>query len=233
MPSSSSFKKLSAVAFTLLLEGAAALHPRPDQADKASFARWLVHESDYAVVSTLDKSGHPFGNIVSISDGHGTEHSTGVIYTYIPTLDETYEELQRDKRVSLTFTEMALIGGQSGGCRNSTAENPPCGRVTIQGKLTQVPEARQALALRYLFARHPEMEGWSGVHKFIPYWMAPANIESFFIINFYGGPSHPTPMEYFIAPWYKQDNSSESGRPGSGVATAHEAEKELFRHALI
>lgn len=59
---------------------AVGLHPRPVYNESASFARWLVHESDYAVVSTLH-NGLPFGNIASISDGNGYEASTGIIYT--------------------------------------------------------------------------------------------------------------------------------------------------------
>ena len=33
--------------FVCLVAAAAALHPRPEYSDYASFARWLVHESDY------------------------------------------------------------------------------------------------------------------------------------------------------------------------------------------
>ena len=68
-------------AVTLSLAANAGLHPRPAYDQQAAFARWLVHESDYATVSTMH-AGKPFGNIVSVSDGDGTEHSTGIIYTY-------------------------------------------------------------------------------------------------------------------------------------------------------
>jgi len=34
---------------------ATALHPRPEYSDYASFARWLVHESDYTVVRCCPK----------------------------------------------------------------------------------------------------------------------------------------------------------------------------------
>merc|ERR1719321_2202304 len=102
----------------LLLVGVAAvasaapsLHPRPEWKEVASYARWLVHESDYAVVSTHSaKPSGVFGNIISISDGAGYEDSTGIIYTYIPDLDATYKELMADNRVALTFSEMALAG---------------------------------------------------------------------------------------------------------------------------
>jgi len=187
----------------LLASLASALHPRPDAAQEASFARWLVHESDYAVVSTHHGASGVFGNVVSVSDGDGYEDSTGIIYTYLPSLDATYADLMASSEVSLTFTEMALAGGQSGGCKNSTAENPPCARLTISGRLTRVPKEQEATALKYLFNRHPDMRAWDSAHMFMPFWMARENITDFFLINFYGGAKHPTVGDYLAAPWHK------------------------------
>jgi len=184
---------------------ASATHPRPRYDQYASFARWLVHESDYAVVSTHHGSGDVFGNIMSVSDGDGYEDSTGVIYTYLPGLDTTCQDLVADDRVALTFSEMALDGGRSGGCFNSTAENPPCGRLVVTGRLTPVPEEHRATALKYLFSRHPIMKEWSAAHVFQPFWMAPENITSFFLIDFFGGSMHPTVQEYLAAPWFRHD----------------------------
>lgn len=139
---------------------------------------------------------------MSVSDGDGYEHSTGVIYTYLPSIDATYADLMANNNVALTFTEMALAGGTSGGCANSTAESPPCGRLIISGQLTPVPAAEEATALKYLYSRHPEMERWAQTHKFIPFWMHPDSITSFFLINFYGGAVHPSVKDYLAAPWY-------------------------------
>mmetsp|Transcript_45571 Transcript_45571/g.73993 ORF Transcript_45571/g.73993 Transcript_45571/m.73993 type:complete len:205 (-) Transcript_45571:150-764(-) len=192
---------ISTLARQLVFVGlASALHPRPDYSDKASYARWLVHESDYAVVSE-HHGADVFGNIVSVSDGEGYESSTGVIYTYLPNLDITYQDLMVDSRVSLTFSEKALAGGESGGCENSTAEDPPCGRLIISGRLTPVPADKVEEAKRILFSRHPVMEGWDAAHMFKPFWMATENITDMFLINFYGGASHPTVEEYLQAPW--------------------------------
>merc|ERR1740123_2530125 len=196
---------MMALRLTIAVAGIAcarSLHPRPGWKEYASYARWLVHESDYAVVSTHHDGTGVFGNIMSISDGDGYEESTGVIYTYLPSADATYEDIMANSEVSLTFTEMALDGGKSGGCANSTAENPPCGRLVIQGKLTRVPAEQEATALEYLFARHPTMKGWSKAHMFEPFWMDPESITSFFLINMYGGASHPSVQEYLAAPWY-------------------------------
>jgi len=190
----------------LLPAAVVATHPRPSYDQYASFARWLVHESDYAVVATHHGKGDDvFSNIMSISDGEGTEHSSGVIYTYLPDLDSTYTDLMADDRVSLTFTEMALDGGASGGCLNSTAENPPCARLTITGRLTRVPPEQEATALKYLYARHPVMREWGAAHHFEPFWLAPANITDFFLINMFGGAQHPSVADYLAAPWFRND----------------------------
>lgn len=191
----------------LLLSLASALHPRPEydgsSNNTASFARWLVHESDYGVVSTLHDGPVPFGNIISIADGEGSEHSTGVIYTYIPSLDVTYQDLAKNPNVTITFSEQALNNGTSGGCLNTTAENPPCGRVTISGQLTKVPKEKETEALKYLFATHPIMKEWSIAHVFEPFWMDPESTMDFFVINMFGGAIPFTKEEYFAAPWYR------------------------------
>lgn len=187
----------------LLATYSLALHPRPEYKEYASFARWLVHESDYAVVSTHHNGSEVFGNVISVSDGNGYEDSTGLIYTFLPSLDATYEDLMADSRVALTFTEMALAGGTSGGCKSSTAESPPCGRLTISGRLTPVPKAHEATARKYLFARHPVMKGWDSAHMFRPFWLAKENISDFFLIDMYGGAIHPGVEEFFSAPWHR------------------------------
>lgn len=210
-----------ALAVTASVPCADALHPRPEWSNYASYARWLVHESDYAVIST-HHGGDVFGNIVSISDGDGYEHSEGVIYTYLPDLDATYADLMSNSSVALTFTEKALGDGQSGGCADSTAENPPCGRLTMSGRLTRVPAASEATALKYLYARHPEMEGWGKRHHFYPFWMAPENITSFFLINFYGGAIHPSVADYLAAPWYRNTTGNQmQGELNDHVARTH------------
>merc|ERR1712007_92933 len=143
------------LAWTAAMPGGA--FPRPPYSEHAKVARWLVHESDYAVSSTACSSvrlgcafkGQPFGDIMSVSDGNGTEHSTGIVYTYLPGLDSASEDILADPRMTLTFSEKAL------GC-NTTAEDPPCARLTIAGKLTPVPEGEHSeTALQYLFARRP------------------------------------------------------------------------------
>merc|ERR550537_1169001 len=94
--------------------------------------------------------------------------------------------------MSLTFTEKAI------GC-NTTAEDPPCARLTIAGQMTPVPEDQVDTAMKYLLARHPEMKAWAAAHVFKPYWIAKENISSFFFIDFYGGATNITVDEYMAA----------------------------------
>jgi rubredoxin len=156
-------------------------------------------------VSTHHDGPAPFGGIISIADGEGSEHSTGIIYTFIPSLDATYKDLMKNPNVSVTFSEMALSGGTSGGCLNTTAENPPCGRVTISGQLTKVPEDKVDMAKKYLFATHPIMAEWESAHMFEPFWMHPDTITDFFVINMFGGAINITTKEYLEADWYRHD----------------------------
>merc|ERR1719481_166757 len=98
-------------------------------------------------------------------------------------MDPSAQDLAADPTVSLTFSEGAL-GGPA--CV-TTAESPLCARFTIAGRMTLVPEESKAEALRFLFAKHPEMESWPEDHGFAPYWIAPENISSFFFVDMFGG----------------------------------------------
>mmetsp|Transcript_143023 Transcript_143023/g.202310 ORF Transcript_143023/g.202310 Transcript_143023/m.202310 type:complete len:202 (-) Transcript_143023:125-730(-) len=190
-----------AVSVAALLCGAAGTTPRPPFVEYVKVARWLVRNSDYAVSSTSCASerlgcafkGQPFGDIMSIADGNDTV-STGIVYTYLPPEDAATQDILADPRMTLTFSEKAI------GCK-STAEDPPCARLTIAGKLTEVPAGAETdMALSYLFAKHPEMKGWGKAHSFKPYWMAKENISSFFLIDFYGGAKTFTVEEYLASP---------------------------------
>jgi len=200
--------------FALVPLLSAALHPRPAYTGTAngtaSFARWLVHESDYAVVSHHHDGPAPFGGIISIADGEGSEQSTGVVYTFIPNLDVTYQDLLKNPNVTITWSEMALAGGTSGGCLDATAENPPCGRVTLTGQLTRVPADKVDEAKQFLFATHPIMKEWDAAHMFEPFWMEPSSITDFFVINMFGGAIKISTEEYLEADWYRHDVPEDS-----------------------
>jgi len=188
--------------FSLLLLPVVALglHPRPDSLHSSSFARWLVHESDYATLSHFHSGDDGLlGSVISISDGNGYEDSTGIVYTYLEVGGTTYNDIVKNGKVTVTWSEFALDDGKSSSCKGSTAEDPPCGRFTMFGELTKVPEDGQATALKYLFARHPVMKSWKNYEAF---WIDPASITDFFIIAHYGGAANPKVKDYFAANWY-------------------------------
>lgn len=185
-----------------------ARHPRPPWERRYATARWLVHESDYGVVSTACAADHegcafkgqPFGDILSISDGDGDDHSTGIIYTFIPDIDDSTMDLIKNPWASITFSEKAIPGGCKKG---DTAEDPPCARLTVSGKMSPVPKEVVPQAEEYLFARHPQMKEWSKMksHAFRPWWMAKDNITSMLLIDFYGGAVKLNVDKYLEAPW--------------------------------
>ena len=195
-----------------LLAQTAALHPRPSKDHPASLARWLLHESDYGVLSTTcaDPLGWNAGcayvdghitDVVSVADGNGTEHSTGVPRFLIPIMDHTGRNLQKDDRISITFSEMALGTCPKSG-PGSTAEDPLCARVTMGGTLRRVEnksDPEYATSLAFLMATHPSMKAWmqKGDHGFAPYLMT---IHSICFLYEYGGSYNMSISEYLAAP---------------------------------
>nr|XP_043630742.1 protein CREG1 [Erigeron canadensis] len=164
---------------------------RPDPSSAAPFARWLVSESSWGILSTIadDLGGAPFGNVVSLSDGKPNE-GKGIPYFYLTTLDPTSRYALKDHRSSLTISEYAL-----GTCGKIDPENPTCAKITLNGKLSELDEKSEeaATARTALFAKHPEMPTWPKDHGFQVFKL---DIEDIFMINYYGGPKPLTVEQY-------------------------------------
>ena len=96
--------------------------------DHAGHARWLVHATDYAIVSTNStmKEGWPFSNVVSISDGAAAQ-STGRIIIYVATMSQFAADVEADSKVSVGVSQAQANGGQ--GCKYIDVEWPMCARV--------------------------------------------------------------------------------------------------------
>lgn len=156
-------------------------------------ARWLVHQTDWGVVSTLSRhlGGAPFGNVVSHADGPPCR-STGRLLFYLTIMDATAQDLERNCSASL-----ALLEGQlAGACRGVDPEDPTCAKLSITGRLELVPEAGIEEARQLLFARHPQMADWPAGHSFRIYELHMATAR---LLDWYGGPHDITPAEYFAA----------------------------------
>ncbi|XP_057492061.1 uncharacterized protein LOC130777672 isoform X1 [Actinidia eriantha] len=163
--------------------------PQPDAA--AAFARWLVSQSSWGVLSTIsgDLGGAPFGNVVSFSDGLPDE-GRGIPYFYLTTLDPTASNALKDQRSSFTISEYPV-----GTCGKADPENPTCAKITLTGKLKVVEgKSNEAeFAETALFTKHPEMKGWPKSHHFQFFKL---EIEDIFMINWFGGPKPLTVDQY-------------------------------------
>ncbi|KAL4568414.1 hypothetical protein LXL04_024026 [Taraxacum kok-saghyz] len=164
---------------------------RPKPSNAPAFARWLVSQSSWGVLSTIaeDLGGAPFGNVVSFSDGL-PEQGKGVPYFYLTSLDPTARYGSKDHRSSFTLSEEAL-----GTCGKIDPEEPTCAKITLTGKLNKMDANSEEAdtAKKALFAKHPDMKKWPKDHSFQVYKL---DIEDIFMINFYGGPKPLTVDEY-------------------------------------
>lgn len=98
--------------------------------DHAAHARWLVHNSDYAVatVHSAMEDGYPFGHVMSIGDGQD-ENSTGRIIFYCATVSQFVADVAKNNKVSVTLTQDQTESG----CKLFDEEWPMCARVRLKG----------------------------------------------------------------------------------------------------
>ena len=168
-------------------------YPRPDPMQKASMARWLVHESTWGALATtsVHLNGSAFANILSISDGD-TNDATGHIYFYLSAMDPTAgQDLPKDARATLAISEEPL------GCKND-AEDPTCGKAMISGRMRELSKGSDEhdAATAALYARHPQMKAWPEGHGFAPWTL---DIEQIMLLDFYGGAAFIAAAEYYAA----------------------------------
>ncbi|KAL2623663.1 hypothetical protein R1flu_003868 [Riccia fluitans] len=193
----------------LLLVGACAqgaqetgLH-RPDPDDAGAMARWLVASSSWGVISTLSLhlGGAPWGNVASFSDGPEGK-ATGTPYFYLSRMDPTPRDIERDPRCSLCLSEAPI-----GTCGNRDVENPTCARLTISGKMVELPENEDEgrYALEALYFKHPEMKYWPKYHDWRVYKL---QIEDIFLVDYFGGAKKVTVEEYYNTPKLSRFESS-------------------------
>ncbi|KAF8399338.1 hypothetical protein HHK36_015203 [Tetracentron sinense] len=188
----------------LLVDASVAVHGRllsiskPDPADAAATARWLVSQNSWGVLSTIssDLGGAPFGNVVSFSDGLPDE-GRGIPYFYLTTLDPTARNALSDQRSSFTISEYPI-----GSCEKKDPENPTCAKLTLTGKLKLVNKnSKEAeFAQRALFSKHTEMKDWPKGHDFQFFKL---EIEDIFLIDWFGGPK-PLSLDQYLYPRMNQ-----------------------------
>ncbi|XP_047457937.1 protein CREG2 [Mugil cephalus] len=170
--------------------------PPPPHQETARTARYIAHYSDWghlATISTQDKiKGLPFGNIFSISDGP-LDNSTGVIYFYVTPMDNTVSDLKSNPYASLTFSE-----AEGEFCRQMVydPEDPRCARLTLTGKMVEVPPEELTFAKEAMFSRHPVMTKWPVGHK---WFFMKLELVQVWLQDWVGGVSLIPLEEYFKA----------------------------------
>ncbi|KAL7124103.1 hypothetical protein ABFS83_14G026300 [Erythranthe nasuta] len=165
---------------------------RPPPEKAAVFARWLVAESSWGVLATLDAgSGSPFGNVVSFSDA-----STGVPYFYLSTkLDPTGPNALSNNQSSFTISEYEL-----GTCNKEDPQSPICAKITLSGQLHLLPNnTKEAMsAEEALFAKHHQLAGWPKKNgSFRVFKLVIADI---FLVNLYAPKRNLTVRDYLRVP---------------------------------
>ncbi|KAK7882425.1 hypothetical protein WMY93_028599 [Mugilogobius chulae] len=179
-------------------KNSASSSPPPHQ-ETARTARYIAHNSDWGVLSTISTQegikGIPFGNIFSVSDGP-SDNSTGIIYFYMTPMDNSVTDLKINPYASLTFSE-----AEGEFCRQMMydPEDPRCARLTLTGKLMEVPPEDLSFAKEAMFSRHPVMAKWPVSHK---WFFMRLELIQVWLQDWIGGTSLISLEDYFKATPY-------------------------------
>ncbi|KAL8486628.1 hypothetical protein ACS0TY_022884 [Phlomoides rotata] len=159
--------------------------PKPD--DGPGFARWIVSQNSWGVLTTLDFNKSPFGNVLSFMDA-----GTGIPYLYDSTkLDLTGIYAVADPRASLTVTEYVL-----GYCGSNDPQWPICAKLTLSGQLEvlnkSLPEGKWAE--EELIKRHPQFGGFP---KAMGFDVLKLNVQQIYLVNDMKPRKNVSVIEYF------------------------------------
>jgi len=168
-------------------------------------ARWIVHHSHWATISTLsidekDDEGKdmPFGNIRSIVDGMDWESSAGTPIFYLPDVDPTAVDMKKHGgQIVLTFSEAGLaerVSADGSVCSGQEVGNPTCGQVTLYGTVVEYKSTNY----EKLFKKFHPLAEWlaeGGSHMSGSYYTI--EINRIMILDFFGG-FHEVPVEAYL-----------------------------------
>merc|ERR1711907_243746 len=165
---------------------------RPAWQEKARFARWLVHESNFSVVAS-SRAAAPhvaFPNVVSMSDGSSYGNCTGHIYLYFASMFTMFNDIQRDPTVTVGVFEAgnSTVDQFCVPSQTYDPEDPNCAKVHLTGKLRQVANTStapgKAMAQELIYWRHPAASFWPSSHGWLVHTL---DIERIDVLDFYGG----------------------------------------------
>jgi Pyridoxamine 5'-phosphate oxidase len=90
---------------------------RPDIWNKVETARWMVHNIDWGVLTTISSRTIenvdvmdpmvPFGNVYSFIDG-SCDNATGIPYFYGTFMDQSLQDMEHNPMASLTLSEASI-----------------------------------------------------------------------------------------------------------------------------
>jgi len=168
-------------------------------------ARWIVHHSHWATISTLsiddkDDEGKdmPFGNIRSIVDGMDWDSSTGTPIFLLPDVDPTAVDMkEHGGQIVLTFSEAALaerVSADGGVCSGQEVGMPTCGQVALYGT---VVEYKSKDYEGFFKKFHPLAEWLSDGGSHMPGSYYTIELNRVMILDFFGG-FHEVPVEAYL-----------------------------------
>jgi len=171
--------------------------PRPNWTDYPKMARYLVHMNSWGTMGTTSiATGHPWTNVVDLSDGPMC-NSTGRLFYYLTQMDETARDVTLNPTVAFTVAESSIYALAKHGCGTTDDEDPTCAKMTVVGDLKVVPVGAEAdYAIDLLASRHPQIKDWPPNHGFAPYEL---HIQSLNMLDFYGGMKNVSVSDYFGA----------------------------------
>lgn len=191
--------KLLVVCVALSASAASARSIFDDDLKHARIARGLVHKANWTSMGTISTAegmeGFPMVNVISIADSPLNGKSTGRIFYLLTDLDFTGKDLHVNNKITALFTE-----DQDLTCTNKGVDSmePTCSRVIITGHNRIVNENDKDYSFidSAFTSRHPASTKWRESHSF---YYCELGIEKIALLDFYGGPKHITPADYFRA----------------------------------
>ncbi|KAK9496740.1 hypothetical protein O3M35_013029 [Rhynocoris fuscipes] len=171
--------------------------PPPPHDEIARMARYVVHYSDWCVLSQISRqpntTGMPLGRVFSVSDGP-INNGTGVPYIYCSFFDPVVKDLMIDNRCSITVTLAEKYCNE----KQLDPEDPRCAQVVLTGRFIFIQNNTKEweFAKKALFTRHPSMKQWPQDHHFRFGQLAINHIK---VVDYFGGSKYPSVKDYFNA----------------------------------
>jgi len=170
---------------------------QPNHTDYAGVARYVVHKSEWASMGTLSTlksiNGFPMVNIISVADSARDEPSTGDIYFYLTNLDYTGQDLMKNNKLTVMFSN-----DQDLECSKKGVDpmEPTCARIIMSGSAVELEKDSEEyqFANRSFLSRHPAAARWIVTHSF---YLCKLDILQIIVLDWYGGPHYVSTADYY------------------------------------